>query len=162
MHIRAHAHAPDILPQYPNTDRNKRDARDAFGEEKTEYFHREAFGGTPMAPDPVSDNGVNNTTGVQDISTRLMAHMLGLEIPGVEPSTSYFPGYEWWPRMNQGAPPPPNNTPYPADAEYGTDMSSMGQGVPSGNNGSWMPSQHGGYGTNNSLNYAYDFGQYGV
>jgi hypothetical protein len=156
VHIRAHAHAPDVLPQYPNTDRNKRDARDAFGEEKSDYIHREAFSATPMAPDPVSDNGFN-ATGVQDISTRLMAHMLGLEIPGVEPSTSYFPGYEWWPRLNQGAPPPPSNTPFPADTEYGTEM--PGQGVASGNNGSW---QHGDYGTNNSLNYAFDFGQYGV
>lgn len=160
VHIRAHTHAPDVIPQYPNTDRNKRDARDAFGEEKSsEYFPREVFGATPMAPDPVSDNGFNNTTGVQDISTRLMAHMLGLELPGVEPSTSYFPGYEWWPRLSQGAPPPPSNTPFPADTEYGTDMPSMGQGVPAGNNGSWQPGE---YGTNNSLNYTFDFGQYGV
>lgn len=131
------AHAPDVLPQYPNTDRNKRDARDAFGEEKSGYLHREVF--TPMAPDPVSDNGLN-ATGVQDMSTGLMAHMLGLE-----PSTSYFPGYEWWPRLNQSAPPP---TRFPADTGYGADMGR-----------SW---QHGDYGTNNSLNYAFDFGQYGV
>lgn len=32
------------------------------------------------------------------MSTRIMAHMLGLDIPGVEPSASYLPGYEWWPR----------------------------------------------------------------
>jgi hypothetical protein len=107
-----------------------------------------------MAPDPVADNS-STTTGVQDISTRLMAHMLGLEIPVVEPSTSYYPGYEWWPRMNQGVP----LHPYPVNTEYGP---SMGQGFPSasGNNG-WVPGQHRGYGTNN-LNYGYDFGQYGV
>jgi len=150
VQIRSQTHT--LPPQYLNTDRNKRAAQDAFGEEKTQdYPQREAFGANPMQPDPVPDNS-NSTTGVQDISTRLMAHMLGLEIPGVEPSTSYYPGYEWWPRMNQGVP-------YPVDTEYGP---SMGQGLPpaSGNTG-WVPSQHTGYGTNN-LNYGYDFGQYGV
>ena len=150
MQIRAQAHP--LPPQYPNTDRNKRDAQDAFGEEKTsDYPQREAFGATAMRPDPIPDN--SNPTGVQDISTRLMAHMLGLEIPGVEQSTSYYPGYEWWPRMNHGVP----SHPYPVDTEYAP---SMGQGLPSasGNNG-WV---HAGYGTNN-LNYGgYDFGQFGV
>jgi hypothetical protein len=31
--------------------------------------------------------------------TRIMARMLGLEIPGVQASTSYFPGYEYWPSI---------------------------------------------------------------
>jgi hypothetical protein len=37
--------------------------------------------------------------------TRVMARMLGLEVgPGIQPSTSYFPGYEWWPSIPISAP----------------------------------------------------------
>lgn len=38
--------------------------------------------------------------GVQDISTRMMAQMLGLDIPTIDPSASYHPGYEWLPRAS--------------------------------------------------------------
>jgi len=76
------------LMQYGD-DRKKRPAEDAFGQEKSsDVLSREAFG-------PVSQS---SSGGVQDMSTRIMAHMLGLNIPDIEPSTSYLPGYEWWPR----------------------------------------------------------------
>jgi hypothetical protein len=75
-------------------DRRKRPADDAFGQEKSsDVLSREAFG--PVGQESPSPPGVQ---GIQDMSTRIMAHMLGLDIPGVEPSTSYYPGYEWWPR----------------------------------------------------------------
>lgn len=71
-------------------DRQKRGADDAFGREKnSDMLQREAFG------DSGSKERMTSTTGIQDISTRMMAHMLGLDIPGIEPSTSYYPGYEW-------------------------------------------------------------------
>lgn len=74
-------------------DRQKRGADDAFGREKSsDFLQREAFG------DRDSKERMTPTAGIQDISTRMMAHMLGLDIPGIEPSTSYYPGYEWWPR----------------------------------------------------------------
>ena len=60
-------------------------------------LQREAVG----TPSNVFNQNTISGSGVQDTNTRLMAHMLGLEIPGVETSTSCHPGYEWWPRPNQ-------------------------------------------------------------
>jgi hypothetical protein len=37
------------------------------------------------------------------LGTRIMAHMFGFHAPGVEPSTSFLPGYEWWPRSDGGS-----------------------------------------------------------
>ncbi|KAG5219880.1 zinc cluster transcription factor [Salix suchowensis] len=53
----------------------------------------------PSSFDPATVNGV------QDLNMRIMAHMLGLDIPGIEASTSFYPGYEWWPRTNEKMPP---------------------------------------------------------
>lgn len=27
----------------------------------------------------------------------MMAHVMGVPLPGIQPSPSYYPGYEWWP-----------------------------------------------------------------
>ncbi|KAL0576702.1 hypothetical protein V5O48_005269 [Marasmius crinis-equi] len=86
-------------------ERVKRGAEDAFGQEKSsDYLQREAFG-VPAGADGNHKIGQQptptNVQGVQDLSTRIMAHMLGLDIPGMEPSTSYYPGYEWWPRPGE-------------------------------------------------------------
>jgi hypothetical protein len=106
----------------PSSDhRRKRQADDAFGREKnSDLLQREAFGVLPDK-DALSSDG----NGVQDISTRIMAHMLGLDIPGIEPSTSYLPGYEWWPRHSGDGDPPP---PRPSSSIVG---SSMGSSPPS-------------------------------
>ena len=83
----------NLTPMLQGPDRQKRGADDAFGREKnSDFLQREAFG------DSGSKERMTSTAGIQDISTRMMAHMLGLDIPGIEPSTSYYPGYEWWPR----------------------------------------------------------------
>ncbi|KAG2075201.1 hypothetical protein BDR04DRAFT_1092068 [Suillus decipiens] len=79
-------------------DRQKRAADDAFGERSSDVLHHETFG------DVLQRERVPQNSGIQEISTRMMAHMLGLDIPGIEPSTSYYPGYEWWPRANQPSP----------------------------------------------------------
>ncbi|KAI5898203.1 uncharacterized protein SCHCODRAFT_02611397 [Schizophyllum commune H4-8] len=77
----------------------KRDLENAFGPEdqkNSDYLQREAFGtygNTRQEPSPQN--------GMRDLSQRIMAHMLGLDIPGIEPSTSFYPGYEWWPRGMQ-------------------------------------------------------------
>ncbi|KAG1757862.1 fungal-specific transcription factor domain-containing protein [Suillus lakei] len=63
-----------------------------------DVLQREAFG------DVLQMERAPQNSGIQEISTRMMAHMLGLDIPGIEPSTSYYPGYEWWPRANQPSP----------------------------------------------------------
>lgn len=89
-----------------NVGRAKRDVDDAFGQENnSDHTHREAFrltheGGQQVRP---LEQKVRppEETGVQDLSQRLMAQMLGL-VPGVEPSTSFFPGYEFWPAPTSG------------------------------------------------------------
>jgi hypothetical protein len=76
-------------PQYHDLARYKRPADDAFGHEK----------GPP--PQQVSkDAHHEGDNGVQDLSARIMAQMFGYHIPGIEPSTSFLPGYEWWPRSD--------------------------------------------------------------
>ena len=77
--------------------RSKRHAEDAFGHEEPVYPQQEAFVPSSGAP----QHAPTNQSGVQDLGTRMMAHMLGLDIPDVEPSTTFFPGYEWWPRTSQ-------------------------------------------------------------
>lgn len=80
-------------------DTRKRHADDAFGQEKnSDVFSRQAFGAVDQ--EPASPTGVQ---GIQDMSTRMMAHMLGLDIPGMEASMSYYPGYEWWPRTGSSS-----------------------------------------------------------
>ncbi|KAJ3874729.1 fungal-specific transcription factor domain-containing protein [Lentinula edodes] len=86
--------------------RAKRDVDDAFGQENNgDHAHREAFrltneGGQQVRP-LAQKVRPPEETGVQDLSQRLMAQMLGL-VPGVEPSTSFFPGYEFWPAPTSG------------------------------------------------------------
>lgn len=82
------------VPQSYSPDRQKRQADDAFGQDKgSDYL---PFSG----PFESKEQNNDHENGVQDLSTRIMAHMLGLDIPGIEPSTSYYAGYEWWPRQN--------------------------------------------------------------
>lgn len=74
---------------------SKRLADDAFGKEKnSDYLSREAFEQPAEA--------LGEAPGAQDVNTRIMAHMLGLDVPGIQPSTSYYPGYEWWPSRADG------------------------------------------------------------
>jgi hypothetical protein len=114
-------------------DRHKRQADDAFGREKSsDLLQREAFG---VLADKATDS-----SGVQDISTRIMAHMLGLDIPGIEPSTSYLPGYEWWPRHDE------NGDGGERERSSGGQTSFEGQG-----SGSWYQSASG------SDGYGYEF-----
>ncbi|KAI9570337.1 fungal-specific transcription factor domain-containing protein [Boletus coccyginus] len=88
----------NLTPMLQGPDRQKRGADDAFGGEKSsDFLQREVFG------DSGSKGPMTSTAGIHDISTRMMAHMLGLDIPGIEPSTSYYPGYEWWPRATNAA-----------------------------------------------------------
>ncbi|KAH0591126.1 hypothetical protein H2248_001229 [Termitomyces sp. 'cryptogamus'] len=95
----------DPLLQITFLDRPKRPADAAFGLEKnSDYLQRETF--------PVYEsNAREENTGVQELGTRIMAHMLGLRIPGIESSTSYYPGYEWWPRTQEAAPPESHSVP---------------------------------------------------
>lgn len=142
----------------------KRQAEVAFAAEKSsDYLQREAFGGlnSGSAPTPVTTTVPVQSPepGVHDLSTRIMAHMLGLDIPGIEPSTSFYPGYEWWPRNGQGqggSQPLSPAAPGPIDANtlpppMTTNGSEYGQG------NQWMTGPLDG-----SMPYMYNFNQYGL
>ena len=98
--------APSHMP-----DRAKRPAEAAFGPEKSsDYLQQETFEDTStLLPPNVGQNEVH------DLGTRIMAHMLGLDLPGIEPSTSYYPGYEWWPRSYGDSPSSHEISPSPMD-----------------------------------------------
>lgn len=81
------------LPQLEqNIDRQKRGADAAFGRATSPDLLQ--YSDAPIF-EPMTQTG-----GIQDISTRMMAQMLGLDIPSIDPSASYYPGYEWWPRAS--------------------------------------------------------------
>ena len=77
-----------LPPQFHDPARYKRPADDAFG-------HERRLPQQVIKPAEAHHEGEN---GVQDLGSRIMAHMFGFHVPGVEPSTSFLPGYEWWPR----------------------------------------------------------------
>ncbi|TFY53230.1 hypothetical protein EVG20_g10211 [Dentipellis fragilis] len=80
------------------TNDRKRAADDAFSEERSPSL----LNRTPFEPQPGGENPPSPAVISEDASNRMLAQMLGLDIPGLEPSTSYFPGYEWWPRNGNG------------------------------------------------------------
>ncbi|KAI6120679.1 fungal-specific transcription factor domain-containing protein [Pisolithus croceorrhizus] len=83
----------NLLRLEQNADRQKRGADDAFGREKRSGLpQQEVFTDSAIA------DFVAPTGGIQDISTCMMARMLGLDIPGIDPSASYHLGYEMWPQ----------------------------------------------------------------
>ena len=86
-----------------------------------------------------------------------MAHMLGLEIPGVETSTCCHPGYEWWPRPNQ----PDLSMP----ASQSTSIADQNLLLPLNKDDGSVKSSDWVYASApdlNGLNYTYDFQQFGV
>ena len=138
--------------RYP--DRNKRMAKDAFGEEEADYSRQQP----PAVPSGSIAN--NNASGVHEIGHRLMAHMLGLEAPG-DPSGYY--------QLLQSRPhfipeQTSNQQIYPSNAGFTQTMNSaVMSGDVSGSGGSWAHNMASPdtYGMNNS-NGMWDFGGYGV
>lgn len=131
----AHTHVSDPTFQsmpVNGQQRQKRAADDAFGlgDKVSDVLQQEAFeertgGGAPQQPvrgGPASD--------------RVLAHMLGLDIPGIEPSTSYLPGYQWWPRGQA-----PNGQPGPSQQQMQPMVNGMSNGVHNGQ-GQDTPSPH--------------------
>ena len=140
------------LTHYPGYERHKRHADDAFGVEKSsDYPQRGAFGGVqPDAP-------TKGENGVHDFGCRIMAHMLGLGIPGVETPTTYYPGYEWWARPNQVVEQqhlPPMQS---SGIQNGTDSLSMASNTEGGNAG-WATADN----TGSTMNFGYDFARFGA
>ncbi|KAJ6503261.1 fungal-specific transcription factor domain-containing protein [Mycena vitilis] len=110
-------------------DRNKRHAEDAFGQDR--------------APDYPLRDDQQNVDGVQDVANKLMAHMLGLDIPGMEPSTSFYTGCDWWARPNQDSPMTPQNWPQPTVSGFPTLDMPPQRNWPDTNDGN--PYNDGGY-----------------
>ncbi|KAH6917023.1 fungal-specific transcription factor domain-containing protein [Coprinopsis sp. MPI-PUGE-AT-0042] len=162
--------------------RSKRPAEDAFGHEGSEYSQQETF--VPNSVTPLQ--APMNQNGVQDLGNRMMAHMLGLDIPGVEPSTTFFQDYEWWPRSTQdqlgnirlsGTPLPMSEAPSRSGQAADSSMLpplEMPMPRPSMNQGAidWptVPNQHQQHQqqpraqamNDLNLNYSYNFQNYGV
>lgn len=148
-----------------SSDRQKRLADDAFGQEKgLDYPQRDVFDDERGS---VSGNqgSLENQNGVQELSTRIMAHMLGLDIPGIEPSTSYYPGYQWWPRPSgQGessTQPASQSIPGPGQMGHLGVGAQGAVATPVNNNtiGNWTyPAIHS---SRVPDSYSYDFSQFG-
>ncbi|KAI6047865.1 fungal-specific transcription factor domain-containing protein [Pisolithus marmoratus] len=83
----------NLLRLEQNADRQKRGADDAFGREKHSGLPQQE-----VLIDPAVTEFMTQTGGIQDMSTRMMAHMLGLDIPGIDSSSPYHTGYELWPQ----------------------------------------------------------------
>ena len=119
-------------------------AEDAFGEGGTGYSQQEP----------------NGAVCGSEISQRLMAHMFGLEAPGVDP----LPYYYFVAGDSSQAPP----LTYPSSAEFTNGMQAMNSVAMSGGGtgavgGNWSHNMADNYGGINNTNYAmYDFGEYGV
>ncbi|KAF8808141.1 hypothetical protein BYT27DRAFT_7190259 [Phlegmacium glaucopus] len=156
--VKLRTHVNPLAPFPPHhryPDRHKRPAEDAF-EERAAYSRREP--------------AVNNASGVQEINTRLMAHMLGLEVPGNDPST-YYLLHSPPPFIAGGSSQPSSQQPssqqllYPSSAGFTSDMQTINPVVMSGDGtgagSSWAQNiaAPGSYGINN---YMYDFEGYGV
>lgn len=132
-----------------SSDRHKRPAEAAFGQEKSsDYLQREVF------HDPTNVKATTDgQNGVQELGTRIMAHMLGLNIPGIEASTSYYPGYEWWPRSYEETPPSSHQiSPSPSDPR---NLSPSNNVIPS--SGNLMPDPGVPEWTSGDANYSYNF-----
>ncbi|CAL1694956.1 unnamed protein product [Somion occarium] len=82
------------------SERPKRDIDQALSEERTsELLQRSVFGDPQTMRHPSYSAQAEQR---DDEGARMMAHTLGIPLPGVQPSTSYYPGYEWWPPSVMG------------------------------------------------------------
>jgi len=155
-------------PQQRYDRQHKRPAQEAFEDEKASDFSRQeqfvAHSGSEQTGIPLQHGN-----GVQDMGTRLMAHMLGLEVAGVDSSTHYYSGNHWYPRLPQTTlQSEVPNLQYPLSAEIGGDMQVLNTGgmasSVAGQSSEWSPQTSATpseYGMNN-MAYSFDFGQYGV
>lgn len=143
------------IPRACGAERHKRPADDAFGIEKgSDYLQQEISGNTRLDAPPRSENGV------QELSTRIMAHILGLDIPGVEPTVSFYPGYDWWSQSRSNAMLTP---PQQAVMQSHMDPLSMPTSGP-GNNAGWLREEavpDGAPSNNPSITFPYNFNGFG-
>ena len=130
-----------LQPQFHDPARYKRPADDAFG-------HEECLPGEVQTTTEVHHEGEN---GVQDLGTRIMAHMFGFHVPGVEPSTSLLPGYEWWPRSDASRSAPHPELPNPLGSRVNNVSPSSSNGTINIGDSEWPQVQA------PDMNYSLDF-----
>ncbi|KAJ7675340.1 fungal-specific transcription factor domain-containing protein [Mycena rosella] len=144
-----------VPPPPHSLDRHKRHAEDAFGQDRSDYPSHALRDERQMG---------QNVDGVQDMANKLMAHMLGLDIPGVEPSTSFYTGCDWWARPNQegsNQPMSPQNWPHaaPSSNSLFTPLSMPG---PSQHQRGWQPETRDLPPSQLGYNDGYQFDHFGV
>ncbi|KAI0068074.1 hypothetical protein BV25DRAFT_1875230 [Artomyces pyxidatus] len=108
--------------------RPKRGADAAFGTDKTVNILQKDSLEELEQSQPTTPEAITAPAAAAVADNRILAHMLGIEIPGIEPSTSYLPGYEWWPRPGQSSSPAasqPVSTPSP-NSSRSSPPSTMG------------------------------------
>jgi hypothetical protein len=90
----AKVHVDSGLLHSKPTQRQKRHADDAFGVDE-----RSGAGLLPQTFNFGPSEGVDvEAPRASAAESRLLAHMLGIDFPSIEPSAPYVSGYEWLPR----------------------------------------------------------------
>lgn len=128
----AKVHVDNSILRFKEVHRYKRPADDAFGTGDTNTNGGAGLLTQSFGLGSSASAGVDAVAAPQ-VSTaenRLLAHMLGLDIPGVEPSTSYLPGYEWWPRDQNKSQTPDSSQPVSPSPGSGSNHSSPASGMP--------------------------------
>jgi hypothetical protein len=99
----AKVHVDSGLLHSKTTQRQKRPADDAFGVDE-----RSGVGLLPQtfSSGPSADGAAPRASTAE---SRLLAHMLGIDFPSMEPSAPYVSGYEWWQR-DQNKPRTPDSS----------------------------------------------------
>jgi len=107
------------------TQRPKRPAEDAFGVDE-----RSGAGLLPQTfnfdPSAGADGAAPRASAAE---SRLLAHMLGIDFPSMEPSASHAPGYEWLPR-DQNKPRTPDSSHAVSPSRSGSSRSSPAAAMP--------------------------------
>jgi len=123
----AKVHVDNGILRFKEVQRYKRHADDAFGTGDTD-------GGSALT----QSFGLNSPIGVDAVAVpqatnadkHLLAQMLGLDLPVIGPSTSYIPGYEWWPRDQNKPMTPDNSQPVSPSPGSVSNHSSPSSGMP--------------------------------
>ena len=122
----AKVHVDNNILRFNDVQRYKRPADDAFGTGDTD-------GAGPLTQSVGLGSSSGVDTAAPQVSTtenRILAHMLGIDMPGVEPSTSYLPGYEWWPRDQNKPLTPDISQPVSPSPGSASNHSSPASGMP--------------------------------
>ena len=129
----AKVHVDNSILRFKEVQRYKRHADDAFGIGDTDGgvgsigALTQSFG---LAPSVGVDAATVAVPQASNTENRLLAHMLGLDLPGVGPSATFFPNYELWPRDQNKPLTPDNSQPVSPSPGSVSNHSSPSSGMP--------------------------------